>query len=192
MKQKQQAKIRKISEVSLAILECLAIISIAAIAPNALQIIELFRKKDERLKTRNPESIRRNLYRLEKKRLVKILEKDGQTIIEITENGKKRILQNKIEEIRIQAPIKWDGKWRLVLFDIPNTKTLARNIFRDKLRQLGFYLIQRSIWIFPYPCKDEIDFIKETYEVGPYVQVVEANYLEDEARYLKIFNLKKS
>jgi len=191
MKRKDKEKIRKIGEVSLGILACLAIIGTAAIAPNALQIIELFRRKDECLKTKKPESIRRNLYRLEKKRLVKIFEKEEQIAIQITENGQKRLLKYKIDEIKIKIPKKWDKKWRLVIFDIPNIQNLARRALRDKLRNLGFHLIQRSVWVFPYPCKNEIDFIKETYQIGPYVQIVEADYLEDEARYLKIFNLRK-
>jgi DNA-binding transcriptional regulator PaaX len=45
----------------------------------------------------------------------------------------------------------WDGKWRLVIFDIPEKERRIRSLIRSKLRELGLAPIQRSVWISPLP-----------------------------------------
>lgn len=181
-----------IGKIILVLLVFGALTAVAAMAPNAVQIIELFRKKDRRLKKWNDKSIRNALYRLKKQKLVSIEEENGQTVVKITEQGRIRALKYKIEEMKIPVPKVWDKKWRLVMFDIPNKKNLARNVLREKLKELGFYKLQKSVWLYPYECKDEIDFIKEVYEVGPYVKMAVVEKIDDEEKYLNLFNLKAS
>lgn len=173
------------------LLLCLgALATVAVMAPNALQIIELFQKRDRRLKKYPPNSIRTALYRLKTQKLVSIKEENGQTVVRVTEKGKTRALKYKIEDMKISIPKTWDKKWRLVIFDIPNKKNLARDVLRNKLKALGFCLIQKSIWLYPYECKNEIDFIKEVYEVSSYVNLVVAERIDNEEKYLSFFNLK--
>lgn len=169
-----------------------ALAAVAVMAPNALQIIKLFQKRDPRLRKYRPNSIRKSFRRLEDQKLISIQEENGQLIIRLTEKGRTRALKYKIEDMKIPVPKIWDKKWRLVMFDIPNRKTLARDVLRDKLKELGFYKLQKSIWIYPYECKNEIDFIKEIYEVSPYVKMAVVEKIDDEEKYLSFFNLKSS
>lgn len=169
-----------------------ALATVAVIAPNSLQIIKLFQKRDRRLRKYTPKSITRTLYRLKAQKLISIEKENGQMIIKITKKGKSQALKYNIEEIKIPKPKSWDKKWRLVMFDIPNKKTLARNVLRDKLKELGFFSLQKSIWIYPYECEDEINFIKGVYGVDSYVKMATAEKIDDEEKYLKIFNLKPS
>ena len=41
----------------------------------------------------------------------------------------------------------WDGKWRIVIFDIPEQKRLIRDLFRRNLKKWGFKHLQKSVWI---------------------------------------------
>ena len=63
--------------------------------------------------------------------------------------------------MRINKPKKWDRKWRIILFDIPEKIRKARDVFRYHLNQLGFYEFQKSVFVHPYNCKDEIDYLIE-------------------------------
>lgn len=57
---------------------------------------------------------------------------------------------------------RWDKRWRIVLFDIPETERRRRDSFREKLKELGFGMIQKSVWISPYPFEDDIrDFLED-------------------------------
>ena len=110
----------------------------------------------------------RNLYR---SKLVSYKEnEDGIVTLTLTENGKKVALRYNLDTISIQKPARWDALWRVVLFDIPERLREGRKALAQKLRGLGFLPLQKSVFIFPYECKNEIDFIVEIFELRPYVR----------------------
>jgi len=107
----------------------------------------------------------------------------------ITKKGKERILKYSLEDMEIKKPVKWDGKWRLVMFDIPDYKRKASNVLRHKLESLGFIPYQKSIFIFPYDCRNEIDYIREIYEVGGNVKLIVAEEIDDTDYFKHKFHL---
>ena len=94
-----------------------------------------------------------------------------------------------LDTLVIPTPQKWDKKWRLVIFDIPEKKRAGRNALRDKLRDCGFKEWQHSVFVYPYPCENEIDFIIEVFDLRPYVRYAEVTYLTNEAELRLSFNL---
>lgn len=97
------------------------------------------------------------------------------------------------QKIDLESPLparRWDGYWRLVIFDIPNRQRLARDAFRDKLKRLGLRQLQESVWITPYPCKQEINSLSQLYNLEQYIRLIEVRRLEDEATWLAKFALK--
>jgi len=95
---------------------------------------------------------------------------DGTVNIVLTDNGKKKILKYDLDKIKVKRPIIWDGIWRLVIFDIPEDERRGRVALVEKLKELGFYPMQKSVFIYPYECKNEIDFITELFDLSPYVR----------------------
>ncbi len=67
------------------------------------------------------------------------------------------------------------------MFDIPEKKKNAREVFRRKLNELGFYQLQKSTFIHPYECEDEINFVIEMFELRPYVRIAEVIKISNEA-----------
>ena len=122
--------------------------------------------------------IRKTFSRLRKEHLIELSEKDGETKIVLTDAGEGRVLRYKLNELKIEKPKRWDKKWRLVIFDIPEKLKQARNALRGKLNELGFAQLQKSVWVYPYECRSEIDFIAEIFNAGPYVRLIEANQLD--------------
>lgn len=82
-----------------------------------------------------------------------------------------------------------DKKWRIVTFDIPEKFKKARNALREKLKDLGFLKYQKSIFIYPYECKDEIDFVIEFFDIRPFVRYIEAENLDNEIDFKRRFQL---
>src|SRR3989338_5403341 len=70
----------------------------------------------------------------------------------------------------------------LKLFNIPEKHKKAREALRHNLHRLGFYPLQRSVFAYPYSCKDEIDFVSEFFAVGNFVNYFEANYFDDDSK----------
>lgn len=68
----------------------------------------------------------------------------------------------------------WDGKWRIILFDIPSELESQRQSFKRRLKNIGAYMVQKSVFAFPYPCAEEIgDWCREL-GLSDYVDVIEA------------------
>jgi len=91
-------------------------------------------------------------------------------------------------------PKKWDGKWYLVIFDIPEKIRLKRDIFREDLRKLGFGQLQASVWISPYNYLNNILEIIRFYRIENFVILSETDKLgQEESQNLakRIWNLDK-
>lgn len=71
----------------------------------------------------------------------------------------------------------WDKKWRIVIFDIPNDFSQARHVFRSKLKLLGFQMLQKSVFVVPYPCKREVGDLCNRLKISAYVCLIVAESL---------------
>ena len=106
----------------------------------------------------------------------------------ITSRGKVEILRSKIFQKKKE---KWDGKWRIVIFDISEKQRRGRNLIRRELRWLGFKELQKSVWIFPYDIelelKDLIDILtKELKGDIRFLTVEKMNYDQDFKIFFKL------
>ncbi len=129
----------------------------------------------------------KNLYQ---SKLTNIEEKNDETIIlTLSEKGKEKILKYKLGEMKIPQMSKWDQKWRMVVFDIPESKKKIRDILRFHLKKLGFFEFQKSIFIHPFECKNEIDFLIEFYNIRPYVRFITAEDIDNQLHLKKHFGL---
>ena len=100
-------------------------------------------------------------WRLKKQGCLKITKKNHQIYISLTEKGKKMAGWLQIDALKIKKPKEWDGKWRIVIFDIAQLKKIYREAFRGKLKELGFFHLQDSVWIHPFDCRDEIELLRD-------------------------------
>ena len=139
---------------------------------------------------------RQYLYRLirefREERLIDYREKTGGEIeIVITEQGKLTLLNYDIDQMKIKKTDHWDGKWRIVFFDIPEKHRQARDALREKLKEIGFREFQQSVFIQPYPCTKEINFLIEFFEIRNWVKLAEIDEITNEAELLIQFKLNK-
>jgi len=110
----------------------------------------------------------RNLYR---SKMIDFREHgDGTVSVHLAEEGKRRVLRYNLDSMKIKKPAQWDQMWRVVVFDIPEEKLQGRKAFAGMLKRLGFHPLQKSVFIYPYECKNEVDFVVEIFELRPYVR----------------------
>ena len=108
----------------------------------------------------------RTLDSLRRNKFVSYKEKgDGTCIIAITQAGKKKVKEWDIEHMKIKKPARWDKRWRVVRFYIREDRKKGRDALRYMLKRLGFYRLQRSVFVYPYSCRAEIDFICDLYNL---------------------------
>lgn len=114
---------------------------------------------------------------------------DGITAIAITEQGKQ--VQQELERIALPnvRPAEWDRKWRLILFDIPETKKRSREGFRYHLRRLGFAEFQRSVFLSPFPCAEATYALAEQFQIKDHVVLITAESISNEFKFKQQFGL---
>jgi len=147
---------------------------------------ESWHYKDLRIGGHNPKNIYRNVNNL---RYRGILERSGQGCFKFTKVG-TQWAQNSIQKYFQLKNRNWDKKWRVVIFDIPQELHNSRIKFRKKLKNLGFYMLQKSVFIFPYQCEDELGDICKDVGVSDYIDILvteSAGFRDKELR--KHFNL---
>jgi len=178
---------QRIINVSKLILKSLFAVSVAITLvslPGMTKVIGLF-QTDKNYRNK----FNREIYRLKKNKYIRTYNKNGEVMLEITKKGIKLVKKYNFEGLELKREIKWDKNWRMVMFDIPENKSSARKALRRKLNQLGFFKYQKSVFIYPHSCKDEIDFISSYFGVGDFVDYVVAKRINNDSKIRKIFNL---
>ncbi|RJQ31216.1 MAG: hypothetical protein C4562_06490 [Actinobacteria bacterium] len=150
------------------------------------------REKEKRFKEWekfNQARLRSLLKRLYKQKVVDFQEKDGQTVIILTDCGRKKVLSYHLEEMMVDKPPKWDGKWRIIIYDIKKEKKIVGEIFRKFLQKMQFLKLQRSVYLTPYKCDSQIEFLRQYYGLGEEVLYIVADKVENEEVYKRYFAL---
>lgn len=159
------------------------------IAPNAIQALDkplqaFFDKMDKRTRQRE---WKRVVYYMKQQKLIDY-SRDYEHGIMLTTKGRIRANKANFDSLSIKRPETWDKKWRLVFFDIPEAYKQGRNALTIKLRNLGFYQLQRSAWIHPFPCREVIETVTTTYRVERYVTYIETSHIDNEKRLIERFS----
>lgn len=135
-------------------------------------------------------SFRRSFKNLSREKLVEEkISSDGSFSLVLTSEGKRRA---KLLELfgrldGFKRPNRWDKKWRIVLFDIPEKDRVFRDILREHLKNLDFYKLQQSVFISPWPIERPILGLIGIYEAEPYVRVITAETIDNEEQLKKHF-----
>ncbi len=133
--------------------------------------------------------LRHEIHALYRSKLLKTQEnQDGTLTLVLSEKGKTKVLTYRFESMRIKTS-EWDRKWRFIIFDIPEYKRQGRDALRIKLRELGFYELQKSVFVFPYECRDEINFLIEFFHIRPYVRYGLLTEIDNDLHLREIFHL---
>jgi CRISPR-associated endonuclease Cas2 len=139
---------------------------------------------------RHRSKLQNRLNQLEKQGWIKVEKNADEIIVKLVKKGKLQAIKYQMDNLKIEKPERWDGKWRIVIFDIPNKKRVARDVLRQKLKEMDFYLLQESVFIQPYPCEKEIEIIKSVYEIWPYVNLIVAEKIDNENKLKNKFSLE--
>jgi len=142
-----------------------------------LSLIKDFKKKDISIK-----KVNRVLQNLEKKEIIYLERKGEDVYVHLKDFFRPTILKYSIKAIfdLKKRDQKWQGKWYLVMFDVPEIQRNKRVYLRKFLKQIGFYPYQKSVYVFPYECEKEISLIKKIVEGGKYMSYIIADKIEQE------------
>lgn len=162
------------------------VVLIAATVPNAAQLLKFFPgfRKGARFNYR----IKSVLGRLAEKGCIVFVEKDGKRYARITEKG-EQMLQFETEKAAMAKKRRWDRRWRIVIFDIPERRKSVRVSLRRFMGEYGFVRLQDSVWVYPYDCEDLIALAKANFRIGADVLYMIVERLERDTHLRVHFEL---
>lgn len=167
MKMRHQEQLRAVGAVTLGVIAAAGIVAAAAVAPGVFVVFKSFMRKSRPLERYD---VDRSLKRLIRKGFVEEVVRGRTVRCQITDRGREHLMRCELARSEFVPPKKWDGKWRLVVFDVPERWRYLRDNLRGHLLRLGLYPIQKSVWLFPYPCDDLVRLIKVDLGLGRNVQ----------------------
>jgi len=151
---------------------------------------KLIKAAAEEWKGINERSLGRAVQRLHTSKDIRNMRNaDGTIKITLSKSGKTKALIYNLDAIKIKTPKKWDGLWHVVMFDIPEHKKKGRDALAARLKLLGLRTLQKSVFVHPYECGDEINFIAELFQIRPYVRTMIAKGIDNELELKQKFEL---
>lgn len=145
----------------------------------------------ERLADRSfsPRAVKDAFYYLKRSGLIAGKLQNGQLYVFLTAKGEAEANKLRLNDLEIRRPRLWDGKWRLVIFEIPNNRA-KRQALANRLKSLGFHYLQRGVWLLPFPCAREVRALREFFSLGQNdLRLFEAENLEDDKFFREHFRL---
>ena len=158
-KSKKRARRKNLQDLILATVATAGVLSVGLVAPNVIGAMAKLGLAPNR---RQKEYVSSSASKMVKKGLLKYNGK----FYELTPAGKAQLHRWELTNFKFNKPKKWDGKWRMIIFDIPDKKRRERDRIRYLFRSAGFYFLQESVWVYPYDCEDIIALLKTDFGVG--------------------------
>lgn len=179
------------SEIVKDVLKTMLVVGVVCIAAQSPYFTRNLIKGFRKWKKYPRQKIYDTFYYLKKHGYLRLEIKNCQIYIYLTEEGKRKAGWLQIDNLRIKKPMKWDKKWRIIIFDIPNIKNLYREAFRGKLKELGFCQLQKSVWIHPFDCEAEIELLRNFFGLNlKELRLIVAEKIGEETELKNYFHLQ--
>ncbi|HEY4508745.1 MAG TPA: hypothetical protein VJC13_00465 [Candidatus Paceibacterota bacterium] len=158
------------------------LLTVATVAPNSIKYLKSLGIVPNK---RQKEVIGKSRDRLIDNGLLKY--ENG--FLSLTKKGEVKIQILEQQDWKTDIPRKWDKKWRMLIFDIPEGRRPLRDKIRRTLFSIGFLRLQDSVWIYPYPCEDLVNLLKADFKVGKDLLYLIVDFIENDKNFRKTFNL---
>lgn len=157
----------------------------AAPAPNLLGII------GGKNKYRAKHQAKAAIFQLARRGYLVFERKGDMRVARLTPQGKEALaLEEQKAKLQLQSKKRWDKRWRVIIFDIPERRRSTRNLLRNTMQGCGFLRLQDSVWLYPYDCENFLVLLKAELKLGSSVLYLIVEKIENDSRIKDHFNLK--
>jgi hypothetical protein len=188
---RKRAKRNALRNALLSTLIVVGALPVALAAPKVLSLI-----KDEHLDrilpTEPKQRLRETASRLKRKGLIEFRVQDGRKRIYLTHKGREEARRIQVTRVTMRTRKRWDGRWRMIIFDIPEKRKPLRERMREFVRMLGFLKLQDSVWVYPHDCEELVTILKSDLKVGTEVLYIIADAIEHDRPLREHFDLPLS
>ena len=178
------------SEIAKDVLAWLFVAGAITIAATSPYFIQNVLNANQKLRKYPKRKIQDTFSSFRRRGLLEIRRRNNQVSIALTREGKKKAGLFQLNDLRISRPRKWDGKWRVLVFDIAHEKRFYREALRGKLKELGFFLWQKSVWVHAFNCKAEMELLRDFFGLSMQEMcLIVAEHIENDGKLRAFFNV---
>lgn len=165
------------------------VLSLAALAPNALQVLGMFDGGKKRIM--NPKYLFGTAFeKLLLKGMIIIEHAEHGKRVRLTEKGKHELARMVARNPDTRIHKRWDKRWRMVTYDINEKRKVVRRKLQELLHAFGFYKLQNSVWVYPYDCEALLILLKANYKIGGEVLYAVVEKIENDQKLKDHYGLK--
>lgn len=161
---KKKIKRENIQKAILSGIAAVGILSVAVLAPNAIQALKFFGIEPKNKWQKY--NINHSIKRLKDNGLILFERTSRGTFARLTQKGENKLRKFELLGYELKKPKKWDKKWRMLIFDIQEKRKGTRDKIRFTLKRIGFLRLQDSVWVYPYDCEDLVTLMKADFKIG--------------------------
>jgi len=188
--EKEAKIVRRGGQIQTAILTTLLVGGMIAIgAVPRVDLLKLLRNKKRnpyRFKHQVNEALKRLMY----KGLVTFELQGGRKVARITPAGERYLAyEQERVALKLKKGKRWDKRWRVIVFDIPEYRRGTRDKLRLTMQNTGFYRLQDSVWLYPYDCEDFIALLKADLKIGNAILYMVVEKIENDGKIKEFFGL---
>lgn len=178
--QESRAKKANIKKAILMALKGTAVVSLAIMAPKVLKLLPPSF-------SRTPSRINRTFYQLRAAGFIEVRQIEGKKVVRLTDKGRAKL--ERVSTGDKKRPRRWDGRWRVVIYDIGENRKDLRHKARAFVQTYGFERLQDSVWVYPYDCEEVITLLKADLKIGKDILYMIVESIENDAEIRRRFSL---
>ena len=157
------------------------------IAEKRIASVESLKEKED---TKDKYAISRSLKNLVNSGFAKLHDSGNQDYISLTKEGKKKLYSLKLDNENVLVNTTWDGYWRIIILDLPETRKNERESLRYLLKKAGFVCLKNSVWISPLPYEFLFENIKRDLGLTTEMIILTTNKIDLETQKSIFENFK--
>ena len=125
-------------------------------------------------------ALTRSIKNLAEMGLIETLEGGQNSYARITQKGRQKLASLKLDNTHTLSNPTWDGKWRIILLDLPEARKAEREALRYLLKKAGFVCLKNSAYVSPYPFEFLFQNMKKDFELSTELMIIVTDTLDPE------------
>ncbi len=180
---RRKGRRNRIRTATLQVIKAAGVLSVALVAPN---VVGAMHKMGLINTERQDESVARARRSLIKAGHLKL--ENG--FLRLTEGGEKELRRLQAYAGMRALPKRWDERWRVIVFDIPESRRKVRVRLREMIEGAGFVKLQNSVWVYPYDSEELVALLKADLRIGKQLLYMIVESIESDQWLRQHFQLK--
>jgi DNA-binding transcriptional regulator PaaX len=190
----KEAKVKRrktqVQRIILGVIAGAGALSVLVVAPGAIAALGMLDRGFGRRKKHPRFTVHTAFTRLLEKGHIVLEQTPKGKFARLTEEGKRALARMVARSPDTRKHKRWDKRWRMVIYDIKNTRGRSRRQIQKTLQSFGFLKLQNSVWVYPYDCEELVTLLKADFKLGTEVLYVVVEHIENDGALKEHFSLK--